>query len=77
MSRALRIAARSSLRYADHGRELAVAFFAPLATHTHAAMADLRDSDLSAAHLVFTALIDAMRRFQSPTFLGSTTDEVP
>jgi MarR family transcriptional regulator, organic hydroperoxide resistance regulator len=52
------------LRYADHGREVAGAFFAPLAGHTHAAMADLSDSDLAAAHRVFTALIDAMRRFQ-------------
>ena len=52
------------LRYADHGREVAAAFFAPLGTHTHAAMADLPDSDLAAAHRVFSVLIDAMRRFQ-------------
>lgn len=52
------------LRHADHGREVAGAFFAPLATHTRAAMADLPDADLAAAHRVFTALIDAMRRFQ-------------
>jgi len=52
------------LRYADHGREVAAAFFAPLGRHTHAALADLPDSDLEAAHRVFTALIGALRRFQ-------------
>ena len=45
------------LRYAGHGREVAGAFFAPLATHRHAAMADLSDSNLIAAHRVFIALI--------------------
>lgn len=52
------------LRYADHGRDVAAAFFAPLGRHTHAAMADMDDADLAAAHRVFSALIDAMRRFQ-------------
>jgi MarR family transcriptional regulator, organic hydroperoxide resistance regulator len=52
------------LRYADHGREVASAFFAPLATHTRAAMADLPDTDLAGAHRVFTAVIKGMRRFQ-------------
>lgn len=45
------------LRYAGHGREVAGAFFAPLATHRHAAMAYLSDSNLIAAHRVFIALI--------------------
>lgn len=52
------------LRYDDHGREVAAAFFAPLGRHTHAAMADMPDADLAAAHRVFTALIEAMREFQ-------------
>lgn len=52
------------LRYADHGRETASGFFTPLAAYTHAALADLPDADLVAAHRVYTALIDAMRRFQ-------------
>jgi hypothetical protein len=35
-----------------------------LGTHTHDAMADLSDADLSAASRVFAALIEAMRRYQ-------------
>ena len=69
------------LRYAGHGREVAGAFFAPFATHRHAAMAYLSDSNLIAAHRVFIALIDAMRRFQGELKAHSrtarTTDEVP
>ncbi|KAA8964806.1 MarR family transcriptional regulator [Mycobacterium sp.] len=53
------------LRYADHGRDVAAAFFAPLGTYTHEALADLPDSDLAAAHRVFTALVEAMRRFRA------------
>jgi DNA-binding MarR family transcriptional regulator len=52
------------LRYSDSGLATARAFFAPLGTHAHAAMADLPDADLSAASRVFTALIEAMRRYQ-------------
>jgi DNA-binding MarR family transcriptional regulator len=52
------------LRYSDSGLATARAFFAPLGTHTRAAMADLPDADLSAASRVFTALIEAMRRYQ-------------
>ena len=52
------------LRYADHGMAVARGFFAPLAEHTHAAMADLPDEDLAAAHRVFCALIAAMRAFE-------------
>ena len=48
------------------GRE----FFTPLADHTHAALADLPDGDLAAAHRVFGALIDAMGAFR--TDLGDT-----
>ena len=53
------------LRYAEHGMTVARSFFAPLAEHTHAAMADIPDEDLAAAHRVFGALIAAMRAFEA------------
>ena len=53
------------LRVADHGMEVARGFFAPLADHTHDALADLPDSDLAAAHRVFVALAGAMGTFRS------------
>lgn len=52
------------LRYSDSGLATARAFFAPLGSHSHDAMAELPDADLSAASRVFTALIEAMRRYQ-------------
>lgn len=52
------------LRYSDSGLATARAFFAPLGSHSHDAMADLPDADLHAAGRVFTALIEAMRRYQ-------------
>jgi DNA-binding MarR family transcriptional regulator len=52
------------LRYSKPGLDTARAFFTPLGMHTRAATADLPDADLVAAHRVFIALIDAMRRFQ-------------
>lgn len=53
------------LRYADHGMTVARAFFTPLEAHTRAAMAQLPDDDLAAAHRVLTALTDAMRAFHA------------
>jgi DNA-binding MarR family transcriptional regulator len=53
------------LRYGDKGREVARSFFADLGRHTHAAMADVTDSDLESAHRVFTALIAAMVGFRA------------
>jgi DNA-binding MarR family transcriptional regulator len=53
------------LRFAAPGLATARLFFTPLGTHTHASLTDLPDDDLAAAHRVFTALIDAMRRFQT------------
>ena len=61
---------RVKLRVADHGLQVGREFFTPLADHTHAALADLPDSDLAAAHRVFGALIDAMGAFR--TDLGDT-----
>jgi DNA-binding MarR family transcriptional regulator len=52
------------LRHSESGLDTARAFFAPLGLHTHTAMTDLPDEDLTAAHRVFAALIDAMRRYQ-------------
>jgi DNA-binding MarR family transcriptional regulator len=52
------------LRYSESGLDTARAFFAPLGLHTRTAMADLPDDDLTAARRVFTALIEAMRRYQ-------------
>lgn len=53
------------LRVADHGTEVARAFFTPLAEHTHRALAVLPDDDLLAAHRVFGALIEAMGAFRA------------
>ncbi|SPM28126.1 MarR family winged helix-turn-helix transcriptional regulator [Mycobacterium terramassiliense] len=53
------------LRYSDDGLDTARSFFNPLGMHTRAALDDLSDADLDAAHRVFTALIAAMRHFQS------------
>jgi DNA-binding MarR family transcriptional regulator len=58
------------LRHSDPGLATARSFFTPLGLHTHAALDYLPDADLAAAHRVFAALIDAMRRFQ--TELGTT-----
>lgn len=54
-----------SLRYADLGLDTARSFFTPLQKHTRAALVDLPDADLAAAHRVVTALVVAMRRFQA------------
>jgi MarR family transcriptional regulator, organic hydroperoxide resistance regulator len=51
------------LRYAERDLDIDGDFFAPLAAHTRAAMAELPDADLTAAHRVLTALIDGMRHF--------------
>ncbi|MBI3691156.1 MAG: MarR family transcriptional regulator, partial [Mycolicibacterium aromaticivorans] len=37
----------------------------PLATHTHHALAAIPDSDLEAAHRVFTAVLAAMTDFRA------------
>jgi DNA-binding MarR family transcriptional regulator len=63
------------LRYAESGLETARSFFDPLRTLTHAELIDLPDTDLAAAHRVFTALIAAMRRFQ--TGFGATSPDGP
>ncbi|MCV7155196.1 MarR family winged helix-turn-helix transcriptional regulator [Mycolicibacterium pyrenivorans] len=53
------------LRVADHGMEVARDFFTPLADHTRDALAGLPDGDLTAAHRVFAALIEALGAFRA------------
>ncbi|WP_375485595.1 MarR family winged helix-turn-helix transcriptional regulator [uncultured Mycobacterium sp.] len=52
------------LRYAEPGVDIARSFFVPLGMHARAAMARLPDADLATGHRVFSALIDAMRRYR-------------
>ena len=49
----------------NSGMELARGFFTPLGIHLRAALADLPDRDLLAAHRVFTAMIAAMSTFET------------
>lgn len=53
------------LRYADHGMGVALQFFASLSAHNTAALAELPDEDLEAAHRVFAALSSGMRAFRA------------
>lgn len=52
------------LRYEHSGMTLAHAFFTPLGAHLRAAMADLSDTDLTAAHRVFQSMLAAMSTFE-------------
>jgi DNA-binding MarR family transcriptional regulator len=52
------------LRYENRGMTLAHTFFRPLGTHISAALADLTDKDLAAAHRVFSAMITGMSVFE-------------
>jgi DNA-binding MarR family transcriptional regulator len=56
---------KSLLRYEKPGMALARSFFTPLGAQVRAALADLPDRDLIAAHKVFAAMIDAMSEFES------------
>jgi len=56
---------KALLRYETSGMELAHGFFTPLGVQLRAALADLPDEDLRAAHRVFTAMIAAMSKFES------------
>jgi DNA-binding MarR family transcriptional regulator len=55
---------KALLRYEQSGMELAHDFFSPLGAHLSAALADLPDEDLLAAHRVFAAMIAAMSTFE-------------
>lgn len=56
---------RVLLRYSSHGMEVAAGFFLPLAAHTKAALAQLPDDDLVAAHRVMQSLVEAFARFKA------------
>ncbi|HZU46212.1 MAG TPA: MarR family winged helix-turn-helix transcriptional regulator [Mycobacterium sp.] len=56
---------KSLLRYEHSGMALAREFFSPLGAHLRAALADLPDKDLIAAHRVFMAMITAMSTFEA------------
>jgi DNA-binding MarR family transcriptional regulator len=62
------------LRYEESGMTMAHAFFRPLGAHLSAAMADLSDKDLVAAHRVLTAMIEAMATFEGE-LPGKTTEQ--
>lgn len=55
---------KAVLRNDESGQATARSFFSPLNAHTRVALAGLPDADLTAAHRVFAALIDALRHFQ-------------
>lgn len=59
------------LRNDESGLATAKSFFSPLNAHTRFALAELTDADLTAAHRVFAALIDALRCFQHELIGGS------
>ncbi|OBH52504.1 hypothetical protein A5685_14885 [Mycobacterium colombiense] len=52
------------MRNDESGLATARLFFSPLNVRTRVALAALADADLTAAHKVFGALIDALRCFQ-------------
>jgi DNA-binding MarR family transcriptional regulator len=56
---------KALLRYENSGMELAQTFFAPLSVHLSCAIAELPDTDLTAAHRVLVAMIAAMSTFES------------
>ncbi len=53
------------LRYAQHGNEVARAFFTPLAAHTEDALRDFTVTDLETAHRVMAAIVEAMQAFRA------------
>jgi len=56
---------KTLLRYEKPGMALARSFFTPLGAELRTALADLPDRDLTAAHRVFVAMIEAMATFES------------
>ncbi|MGV9662077.1 MarR family winged helix-turn-helix transcriptional regulator [Nocardia niigatensis] len=56
---------RVLLHYSEHGMAVAGEFFGPIGSRTRAAMADLPDTDLAAAHRVLSAAIAALRELSS------------
>ncbi|MEV6061333.1 MarR family winged helix-turn-helix transcriptional regulator [Nocardia asteroides] len=56
---------RVHLGYTDHGMSVAAGFFGPLSARTRAALAELPDTDLAAAHRVLVGVTAALREFYS------------
>ncbi len=56
---------RVILHYDEHGMDVARGFFTPLGRRTRAAMAELPDEDLRAAHRVLVAVVLAMRDYRA------------
>ncbi|MEV6430470.1 MarR family winged helix-turn-helix transcriptional regulator [Nocardia sp. NPDC051463] len=54
---------KARLRYSDRGMTVAGSFFIPVGHRTRAAMAELPDADLQAAHRVLLAVTGALRDF--------------
>ncbi|MFF0531892.1 MarR family winged helix-turn-helix transcriptional regulator [Nocardia amikacinitolerans] len=67
---------RVHLRYTDHGMAVAAGFFGPLGARTRAALAELPDADLRAAHRVLVGVIAALREFhaESPAIGGPVAE---
>ncbi|APE35279.1 MarR family transcriptional regulator [Nocardia mangyaensis] len=54
---------RVHLGYTEHGMSVAAGFFGPLSARTRAALGELPDSDLAAAHRVLVGVTAALREF--------------
>lgn len=63
------------LRYSDHGLQVARHFFGPLGGHMHAAMAEIPDEDLVAAHRVLAALSHAMHVYRAELAINIDVSE--
>jgi MarR family transcriptional regulator, organic hydroperoxide resistance regulator len=61
---------KTLLRYAEHGSAVARSFFTPLGEHTAAALGDFSTADLTTAHRVLGAVVDAMRVFNDELRAG-------
>jgi DNA-binding MarR family transcriptional regulator len=68
---------KALLRYEASGMELAHGFFTPLGVHLRAALADLPDDDLAAAHRVFSAMISAMTIFEGDLAMQQKAASTP
>jgi DNA-binding MarR family transcriptional regulator len=68
---------KALLRYENSGMELAHEFFMPLGVHLRAALAEMSDEDLMAAHRVFSAMLAAMSKFESELVAQEANSTTP
>jgi DNA-binding MarR family transcriptional regulator len=68
---------KALLRYEHSAMELAHEFFMPLGVHLRAALADLSDNDLMAAHRVFSAMLAAMSQFEDELVARQDNSSIP